>query len=406
MPGKKLTWKEATKPIDVETGVEHQFVVPSPESYKLVLTSAHFNLSSAVFLPEVPAKPAELPADAAPFSNDDLWKDLSETKKAFATTLRETPLEEPEGGDILEDGITVIVSALQFADSHSSHRLLVAGHTDTSGPDELNDALSEARAKCVIALLQGDKDAFVAAGKQFHVRDDDGAMLGHCARTRGWPCTPADVSAPSRTEIKAFQQRYNDDFGKQIAVDGRVGDETRGAYFDVFDDDLAVAVGDGGTLSSLRGKVQYVSGSQKYLACGENFPIEAAGQDNVVSETNRRVELLFFPSSDLPDVKRPDAAFVIYRSGRFPFEPVDPSTLAERPGKDLPARDVDLVAAVLPRDAPEREPLATSMPKLQASPDPDDPLAFVEPFEEAFIASGLETGQGPDEPPDGETAVA
>jgi len=43
-----------------------------------------------------------------------------------------------------------------------------------------------------------------------------------------------------------------------------------------------------------------VKSDQPYGGCGEHHPIEAADLDNYRSQTNRRVEILYFDATDVP----------------------------------------------------------------------------------------------------------
>jgi hypothetical protein len=216
-------------------------------------------------------------------------------------------------------------------------------------------------------------------------------MLAFAARARGFPCEPRDPARPTVAEIKAFQKAYNDDFGKSIAVDGSVGNQTRGAYFDVVEAELVLQAGGKQTLDSLRAELRFVDAGKKSVACGERFPLDRAEQDGVASQTNRRVELVFFGESR-PGLQGPDPAEEIYGEGNFAFERVDPETLEAI--EESPAEDQLALA-----DAPPPEdgagdmngPLTTEMAKLQDAPELADQYAFLTPFDEAFPDAGAQS---------------
>jgi len=221
-------------------------------------------------------------------------------------------------------------------------------------------------------------------------------MLAFAAAARGFPCDPEDPAKPTPLEIKAFQKSYNDDFGKSIGVDGVVGNETRGAYFDVVNADLALRAGGEGALAALRSKLRFVDNAHKTLACGERFPADRPDEDNVASQANRRVELLFFSPDLKPDLAAKDAPDRVYHKGTFTFEVVDPATLeaesVESPQDLQNEEELSLADAPPPGDGvgEMNGALETEMAKLQETLDVNDPYGFLEAFDEGFPQFGTQ----------------
>jgi hypothetical protein len=369
------------------------------------IEDAFFHHDSAVFLPDAP-EPETPPAGEAtdtPFGNSDFWKALQASHPAFCEDVQEPYDPESDGGsDGRRDGIPVLLEVLHFADAHAKRRLLVAGHTDTVGDAAYNEKLSGFRASSVVALLEGDRDGFVQAVKNNHSAKDDDVMLRYVARTRGWPCDVPDGEARTADQIKSFQNQYNDELGDaghaKLSVDGDVGPKTLGGYFDVMEDDLATQAGGDDALASLRKKLAYVDAGHKTLACGERYPIEGAGSDNFQSQTNRRVEVLFFDQTDLPDLTATDAADRIYKKKLHLMRPLslEGGAVAARTAKSQ-QDDFEIAQADAPPDGvgEPAEELATEMALHSEARDPDDAWAFLEPLDESRTAVAEAGGPGP-----------
>ena len=358
---------------------------------RLEIEDAFFNTSSAVFLPDVPGGPLPGGAIPVPFTNAPLWVELERDQGQFATDVFSKPFDpESSGGDGPQrvSALHVIIAALRFCEQNQSHKLVVAGHTDRSGDDALNMRLSEARGKSVVSLLEGKRADFIKACSTFHATEDDPIVLHYAARTRGWPCDPVDQTKASPDEIRAFQERFNTDFSAKIAVDGRVGDETRGAYFDLYNDDLATEAGGKKQLADLRAQLRFVDPAHKVLPCGERFPIENPGQDGFKSQRNRRVELLFFAPPRLPELGGADAAEKIFKRNLFTFTPLDRDVLALKPTKATETATATKAITLTVGDAPaDDEQITTSMPQA-GKRDPNDPYLFLTPFDDLHPNEG------------------
>ena len=105
---------------DLRTGEKHTVVVGRKIAEQLEIDDALFRLMSAVLLPE-----AQNPG-AAP--------------------------TEPDG--TRPTAMDLLAASLRYAELHPKDRkILITGHTDTSGGDEYNENLSEFRAIAVHAVL-------------------------------------------------------------------------------------------------------------------------------------------------------------------------------------------------------------------------------------------------------------
>ncbi|MEN9578086.1 MAG: hypothetical protein RJA70_1095 [Pseudomonadota bacterium] len=221
------------------------------------------------------------------------------------------------------EGLTSVglfAGVLRISQERAGSKLFVAGHADTVGTEAFNLPLSQERAKCVLAALQGPeaggRDAFVALAHARHRVSDYKQWLSWCVHglSLGFTCDagPIDDKAFSGiAPLRVFQAEYNQrrealgvPKAAEIAVDGSIGKQTWGALYDVMQFGIAEELGE--TIDELR-KMQsallWVDDARKSLGFGEHHPIEALGKDNFLSQNNRRVEVLFFDKTDnLPDL--------------------------------------------------------------------------------------------------------
>ncbi|MBW8888470.1 MAG: peptidoglycan-binding protein [Fibrobacteres bacterium] len=172
-------------------------------------------------------------------------------------------------------------------DQHPKSNLLVVGHTDTSGKDDYNLALSLERAAAVAAFLTDDADAWLkffdnpAAEKKWGLREVQ-AMLS--ALPEGGPFffkgKPTGVmDSATKQAIRDFQT----DNG--LTVDGIAGPETRKALVKAYMGLDDTSLPQGTTLTT--------------HGCGENFPVDGT-QDGKRDPDNRRVEIFFFDGPITP----------------------------------------------------------------------------------------------------------
>jgi outer membrane protein OmpA-like peptidoglycan-associated protein len=236
---------------------------------------------------------------------------------------------------------SVFALALAFAKARRLQRLVIAGHTDTRAPDSHNEPLSQERADNTLACLEGNRARFVELSLARHKIADQKQILKFVTTKLGFDCDPGALDEDAFTAIgpvRKFQQQYNElraalgvPGAAALTVDGSVGRETWGAFFDCYEAFLASQVsnraGIRAQLSELRdqrGLLQFIDDRHKAIGFGERYPVDHPGVDNVASATNRRVELLFFPQDDLPDVTAPPDISEIYLPGRYTRQPLDP----------------------------------------------------------------------------------
>lgn len=322
MPEKEITTSHFDRILDAATGGLYSFVMRQPFGHLLEVEDTHFHHDSAVLLP-----------------------DFEET---------EGDAKKGERADKVS-GLAVLRAVYFHAKNHPGQTLQIFGHTDTSGPKAYNQTLSELRADNVAAALMGDRAGWVAIARKKHKVEDQQQILKWIAKAYGWKCDPGGIDNVNNPKTKAatkeFQKQYNLAFASdgraEIAEDGSLGDQTWGAFFDVYMDvledicdvaadsaagdgegegpDAADAAGAGGSdagagegsmddvapadgaaapgpgrLQPLRDALNFAVPERKTVGCGENWPIDAAGMDGHPSRTNRRVEIVFFEAGEAP----------------------------------------------------------------------------------------------------------
>jgi hypothetical protein len=300
----------------VSSGASHTFQFARPALHVIELEDLHFHLDSAVLLPDERVGGAP---EAAP--GEPTWAGLA----ALATCLRHARREPGQ-------------------------RLLIAGHTDTSGPADYNLPLSRLRAKAVHALLAGHRDDWIAVCTERSKVQDYQQILRWVSAALGWPCDPgpADgVHGPNTTTgVRNFQDHYShrwddDDKGSAtIPVTGAMSRETWGAIYDVYSDALEqiLEIDSAAELASYRGAIRWLAEGTPRVGCGESWPIAAPERSNYRSATNRRVELLFFEADHEPALPLachpaetqcdPAQCEIYWRYERLPI-PVEPFTGAQ-----------------------------------------------------------------------------
>ena len=226
-------------------------------------------------------------------------------------------------------GLSVIAAALRYAKANSGRKLLLAGHTDSSGQADYNRKLSKTRTEATQALLKGDKDAWGEACAEHQKVEDLQMVLKWVAEVHGWPCNPGavdnEMGPKTRAGRRAFRKRYNDDFSGSLALDADTTASDWKAFLDLYEVSLTDDLGD--ELKAGRNALTFYD--PPILACGEDFAQGTNTPAGMRSASDRRVDLLFLdPGQDYPDFfEETPPGKSIY--GPFPwvrrnYLPVDP----------------------------------------------------------------------------------
>lgn len=249
------------------TGEHHPFQLRRRVAYVLEIEDLHFGHDSAVWVPH-------------------------------ATSSDSANAKVPTGFDALR-------TCYLHAQEHPDRRILVVGHTDTTGSETYNVELSEKRADSLVFLLLGLREEWAKITHEKHRVDDIQKILQWVHRWRGWDCDPGPIDDREGPRTKKatedFQKTYNREFGASISVDGIVGKQTWRAIFDLYIKTLAerLATTIAG-LAEFRARLRFLDDARKAVGCGEYWPIEERRRNDYRSETNRRVEILFVETGQEP----------------------------------------------------------------------------------------------------------
>lgn len=270
-PTTDLTLRDLEIKKALPTGQRHSFRVRPFQGKILEVEDIHFHHDSAVMLPD----------------SGDL-----------------EAIQDPTDENHVS-GLDVLRACYLHAQRMPSNLCLIAGHTDRSGGKGENLKLSQMRADNVFHLLLGHRAEWVEICDKRHKVEDIQQILIWTSAILAWPCDPGPktnrMNAKTSAAIEAFQKTYNEQFSAAIGVDGDVGKETWGAFFDVYMMGLRLLMQtDDAGLGQERARIQFVDGSKKTVGCGENFPVTADLVANQKSQADRRVHVMFFDPPDVP----------------------------------------------------------------------------------------------------------
>ncbi len=313
---------------DTDTTVSPEFQLEPVEVLMLEMEDVLFHLDSAVMMPERPK-----------------GKSSSDGSEDDATDPDDAKLQEDQDK---VSGLQAVALALKQFEFDPDKRLLIAGHTDTSGGETMNFQLSDQRARNVLYLLVGDRDNWAKVSQERHRIEDYQQILMYVKDHRSWnDCDPVKMddswSDDVSNAIEGFITRYNAWITDDSAPKGRspipVGSggahekikndrpkhkwplEMWLAVYDIFNDDIAAALQVDCTRLDMeyRSRLQFCDDDKKYIACGESYPIDDAEKHNYRSQVNRRVELFFFDQANVPKIDCPARVDTVHKAPECPM---------------------------------------------------------------------------------------
>jgi hypothetical protein len=220
-----------------------------------------------------------------------------------AVLLPTPPRERASEEQAAVTGLAAVRAVLRNAEQNPEAVLVVAGHTDSAGSDATNRELSRLRAENVLAYLRGDRSAWAKSAHDRHEVEDWQRILTWLAVHRGWSCDPGGVDnldgPKSQAGLDGFRAAYTRAKDAPLGDEGPMCKADWGAFYDCYEDDLGRLLGcSTDDLAERRARVQFHEPAS--IGCGESWPSDAAGIDGHASQTNRRVEFLFFQPADAP----------------------------------------------------------------------------------------------------------
>ncbi len=200
----------------------------------------------------------------------------------------------------------VLARVSQFADDNPDQKIIVLGHTDLTGPDDYNQALSERRARAVFASITfGTTPALRSAA----IEDWDNLRKGP---TRGglndrWGTREyqymlqdlrhyvgnidEDHGPQTDAAVRAFQRN------KGLPSTGVLDDATWRALVEAYLEAGSVAIAEARFLPNANTEAGCDGGILKWLGTGEKDPVKNTQE---AWRPNRRVEILFVTADKLP----------------------------------------------------------------------------------------------------------
>ena len=234
-------------------------------------------------------------------------------------------------------GIGVIYSVYRFIELFPDYKIIIAGHTDTSGGIENNFRLSELRANNVLYLLLGKKNEWADTSFEKHTVSDIQSILKHYSEYFNWNCDPGPIDGiignKTKGALKVLQESFNanrvdfglDNYGnipiKEIA-NKKLNKETWEAIFGLYIYELSRMLNctpSDSDFESYRSSIKFMKDDCKVLTCGESFPIAEADRPNTRCQANRRVEILFSIEENIPDFECLTSRSEIYTYEDCPF---------------------------------------------------------------------------------------
>lgn len=199
-------------------------------------------------------------------------------------------------------GLGCIAQALDYARTHPERFVLVVGHTDTTGSKAHNRGVSERRAAHLAALLRGDLESWVASCMEDATLSDLAAHLQWAAGRFGWACevAPTATTTPAfREALERWREGASELVGIAIDPDSDVSSEDWRIAFALIDLALAEELDLGlPDLAALRAGLQWCD--PPIVGAGELWPKAWVGSNGVSSSVNRRTEILFATTAQIP----------------------------------------------------------------------------------------------------------
>ena len=238
------------------------------------------------------------------------------------------------------NGLQVIAVVFREFEIDSRKRLLIAAHTDTSGDPLYNFTLSDLRAQGVLYLLIGEPELWADISFEKQKIEDYQQIMQYFAVSKSWDCDPGKLDntwgPKTKRAVENFFSLYNTKYAPANKrpllppdLAGRVVKDSKKrwpveawqAVFYLYNDVICSTLKL--TPAELEGKrtslLQFADPISLYVACGESFPIDQVDKSNYKSQSNRRVEFLFFDQDEVPIILCPSPRSTVHKPEECPI---------------------------------------------------------------------------------------
>ncbi len=228
-------------------------------------------------------------------------------------------------------GIKALAISFKQFEFDPNKKLIITGHTDTSGTAKSNFELSDERAKNVLYLLNGEKYKWANNCYNRQRVEDYQQIMKYFEPKLNCGCDPGKIdnvygektSKATQNFLKKVRPDQADEIYEKIKKDDkhRWPFEAWMSVYDLYDKEMADALEM--TQSELNiyktSFLSFVDDKKKYVGCGESFPIEQKDRNNYRSQKNRRVELLFFDRDEVPVINCPAEVDTVHKAEDCPL---------------------------------------------------------------------------------------
>jgi outer membrane protein OmpA-like peptidoglycan-associated protein len=212
-------------------------------------------------------------------------------------------------GELL--GLNGIAAIFKETEQNGQHRMIITAHTDTKASAKYNFDLSADRGTAIVALLEGERDDWAAiAARRNHEKDIQTILTWADARYT-WGCDPGPIDGDYGKKTYAALRTFKERFDALADISYKIGNSdetidatTWGAVFELYRKELAgiLGVSYAGMEDKYKQiKSRWAEDEMKSTACSEAFPIEKPTLNDYASQTNRRVEVIFYEQEFIKD---------------------------------------------------------------------------------------------------------
>lgn len=185
-------------------------------------------------------------------------------------------------------------------------KVVVLGHTDSSGEFKVNYDIGELRAKSVHALIENSSEAWKIIAKANGKVIDYQAILSNLDAKHGWDCNPGTIDGidgkNTQAALKKFQKQANEKHKLSLVVDGIIGPNTWNGLFVTIRSIVLPNHKNKALALCYREEVE-----KGCFSCGESFPRKKVNQEDNAEESNRRVDIVFSKVAPILDASAPSS---------------------------------------------------------------------------------------------------